>query len=844
MAVYVGASILLTSWRTRLRREMVDADVATRGIHTDSLLNYETVKYFGGEEHEGERYREAITRYQKFEIRVMGSLSLMNLTQNLLLSAGLLIGSLLVVLDTTHPQEDIVKRYVIFITYLAQLYNPLNSLAYIYRSINQNLIDTERLLDLLDEPCEVQDKPDAKELVVTDGVIEFDNVTFSYDGRTTALNGISFTVEKGGSVALVGESGSGKSTILRLLYRFYDLAPGHGAIRIDGQDIRDVTQASLRKAIGVVPQDSVLFNNTIAYNIGYGKFGSTTEEIENAARAAQMHERITSFPDGYETTVGERGVRLSGGEKQRVAIARTLLKAPKIILLDEATSALDTSTERDIQKALQNLTDGRSSVSIAHRLSTISNSDLILVFNQGEIVEFGTHRELVERDGRFAAMWADQISSVDDTRSLPDNTKHDDESEVPGYAVDAPSHSNQEAHILPVHPIDSPDNLSAVQTDAGPVALGLGPQIVPVEQLVAAPVVSEHPEPIKPEEQEVGETSFQEVRPDVSFAAVASGNASSPKIDLPVSDDATKPAAEDSVPSTAFPTTEESHPIPPPAPIVFPKGDDESSIAGSSRPPLRENPSSGISFAPGTEGERIKHAAQRFRKISQGAAAKSTAGFSQLARRISRGTPGRQASMSVHPDAATDASKPEEVRASDDVHVSSDAAPTPAAESPASTPAPVAFPGSETPAASPSPAAASPAPEAEGDTSVTHEAPSTPGTPGISFAPGTEGDRTEGGDRIKTAAQRFRKISQGAAVKSGAGFANLARRMTLNPNRQASSGSIPSVSSPPATPGYLQREGSGSVRQSLDAGEASSVADSDKKKKKEKKEKRKSSAAD
>ncbi|CAE6491833.1 unnamed protein product, partial [Rhizoctonia solani] len=422
MVVY-GKLLFSSTWDTYIDEIMVDADVATRGIHTDSLLNYETVKYFGGEEHEGERYRDAISRYQKFEIRVMGSLSLMNLTQNLLLSAGLLAGSLLVVLDTTHAKEEIVKRYIVFITYLAQLYGPLNSLAYIYRSINQNLIDTERLLDLLDEPSEVQDKPDAKELIVTDGVIEFDNVTFSYDGRTTALNGISFKVPRGGAIALVGESGSGKSTILRLLYRFYDLAPGDGAIRIDGQDIRDVTQASLRKAIGVVPQDSVLFNNTIAYNIGYGKFGSSTEEIENAARAAQMHERICSFPDGYETVVGERGVRLSGGEKQRVAIARTILKAPRIILLDEATSALDTNTERDIQKALQNLTDGRSSVSIAHRLSTVSNADLILVLHQGEIVESGSHRELVDRDGRFAAMWADQISSADETRTLPDTTK-------------------------------------------------------------------------------------------------------------------------------------------------------------------------------------------------------------------------------------------------------------------------------------------------------------------------------------------------------------------------------------------------------------------------------------
>ncbi|KAG8731382.1 hypothetical protein FRC11_004325 [Ceratobasidium sp. 423] len=424
MVIYVSISAVLTAQMTKLSRKMVEADVTTRGIHTDSLLNYETVKYFNGEAHEGGRYREAIARYQESEIRVMASLNMMSLSQNLLLTAGLLVGSLLVVFDANH-QDEIMKRYVVFITYLAQLYGPLNTLAMFYRSITQSLIDTERLLDLLNEPSEVQDKPGARELVVTDGVIEFDNVNFSYDGRMTALKGVSFTVPKGGSLALVGESGAGKSTILKLLYRFYDLAPSDGTIRIDGQDIRDVTQASLRRAIGIVPQDCVLFNSSIAYNIGYGKFGSSTEEIENAARAAQIHERITSFPDGYETVVGERGVRLSGGEKQRVAIARTILKAPSIILLDEATSALDTSTERDIQKAVQNLTEGRSSLSIAHRLSTISKSDLILVFHQGEIVESGTQRELIERDGRFATMWADQMSSIGETCTPPDTTGND-----------------------------------------------------------------------------------------------------------------------------------------------------------------------------------------------------------------------------------------------------------------------------------------------------------------------------------------------------------------------------------------------------------------------------------
>ncbi|CAE7066561.1 unnamed protein product [Rhizoctonia solani] len=468
MAAYVGLSAMLTAQMTKLSRDMVGAHVATRGIHTDSLLNYETVKYFNGEAHEGARYREAIAGYQGAEIRVMGNVSAdyefgaesVARKDLVCLTAGLLVGSLLIVFDEAH-QDDIMKRYVVFITYLAQLYGPLNALALLYRSVNQSLIDTERLLDLLDEPSEVQDKPGAKELVVTDGIIEFgmlsesiflverkndrdrvDNVTFSYDGRSTALKGISFTVPKGGSLALVGESGSGKSTILKLLYRFYDLAPSDGAIRIDGQDIRDVTQASLRRTIGIVPQDCVLFNNTIAYNVGYGKLGSSTEEIERAARAAQIHDRILSFPDGYETMVGERGVRLSGGEKQRVAIARTILKAPSIILLDEATSALDTSTERDIQKAVQNLTEGRSSVSIAHRLSTISKSDLILVLHQGEIVESGTQRELIDIGGRFAAMWADQMTSIDESR-VSDATGQKDVSALESI-VGAPttSHTN------------------------------------------------------------------------------------------------------------------------------------------------------------------------------------------------------------------------------------------------------------------------------------------------------------------------------------------------------------------------------------------------------------------
>ncbi|KAH7915239.1 hypothetical protein BJ138DRAFT_178160 [Hygrophoropsis aurantiaca] len=375
LVAYIVASVLLTRYRTKLRRQMNDRDVVTRGIHTDCLLNYETVKYFGGEQHESARYESAIGEYQGFEWKVMTSLNLLNLVQTLIITLGLLVGSMIVT-NRIIQGRSTTSDFVVFIAYFAQLYAPLNNLGYVYRSINQSLVDTERLLKLLAEPTEVNDNPNAPDMVVEQGEVEFENVSFSYDNRTTALQNISFKVPAGSSVALVGESGAGKSTILRLLYRFYDLGPGEGRILIDGQDIRDVTQSSLRAAIGVVPQDPVLFNTTIAYNIGYGKFDATPAETEAAAQAAQMHDRIMSFPDGYETKVGERGVRLSGGEKQRVAIARTLLKNPPILLLDEATSALDTSTEKDIQKALQNLQKGRSSLSIAHRLSTIASADM------------------------------------------------------------------------------------------------------------------------------------------------------------------------------------------------------------------------------------------------------------------------------------------------------------------------------------------------------------------------------------------------------------------------------------------------------------------------------------
>ncbi|KAG8744457.1 hypothetical protein FRC10_010127 [Ceratobasidium sp. 414] len=822
MVTYIALSIALTTWRTKIRREMNNADVTTRGIHTDVLLNYETVKYFGGEQHEGERYRTAIAKYQSMEFRVMGTFFLLSPGISGIVSFRSLnvasktdvrlwgLASLNVLNLSQNFVLEALKRFIIFITYLAQLYTPLNSLGYVYRSINQNLVDTERLIELLDESGEVRDKPDAKELVVTDGVIEFDNVTFSYDNRSTALNGISFTIPRGGSVALVGESGSGKSTILRLLYRFYDLAPGNGAIRIDGQDIRD---ASLRKAIGVVPQDSVLFNDTIAYNVGYGKFGATAEEIENAARAAQMHERITSFPDGYNTKVGERGVRLSGGEKQRVSIARTLLKSPRVILLDEATSALDTTTERDIQKALQNLVDGRSSLSIAHRLSTIANSDVILVLHNGEIVESGSHRELVERDGRFAAMWADQISSADDTRSIPDAHKAD-AGHVPGYDVDAPEHDNNEAHILPIPTVDTPDHRGIVPTEGGPVLLGPGPVSVPVEHF---------PPAASSEELAIRAAALNsEVIPDVSFAAVVSGDAA-PKAEAEAEVKAietteaavAEPAAlvvpkpENGSAAVAFPGSDSSAP----APVSFPKGDDDASVADSSRPPLKEATSStstpGITFATGVDGERIKAVAQRWRKMSTGAAAKSGHSIARLARRVSHG-PTRHGSGRASTDAeggevAAGTEAPSSEVPPDAAVVSGDAAPKEAeavakanetteavaAAEPTTEDAPkaesgsaaVGFPGADS--STPAPVSF---PKGDDDASVAgssrpplKEATSDASTPGVTFAAGVDGER------IKAVAQRWRKMSTGAAAKSGQSIARLARRVSQAPNRHGRS---------------------------------------------------------
>lgn len=412
MALYLYVTVTLTEWRTSFRRKMNELDNYARTKAVDSLLNFETVKYYNAESFEVNRYDNAIVEYQKADYISSISLNVLNLAQNAVITGGLMGGSLLFAYEVSRGNLT-AGDFVSFNVYMMQLYTPLHFFGTYYRMIQQNFIDMEKMLDLFEVEESVKDVPGASDLFVSDGDVKFDNVSFSYDNRQTALNGISFTIPKGTSVALVGPSGGGKSTILRLLFRFYD--PDSGQIYIDGQDISQVKQSSLRKNIGVVPQDTVLFNDTILYNIRYGDINASDEDVYEAAKAAQIHDKILSFPDGYETKVGERGLRLSGGEKQRVAIARTILKSPPIILLDEATSALDTTTERHIQKALGDMTKGRTTLAIAHRLSTIVNSDLILVIKDGKVVESGSHEQLIQNalsnqnEGIYYDMWHKQL---------------------------------------------------------------------------------------------------------------------------------------------------------------------------------------------------------------------------------------------------------------------------------------------------------------------------------------------------------------------------------------------------------------------------------------------------
>ncbi len=404
---YIAVTRWITEWRTKLRREMNDLDGEALHRAVDSLLNFETVKYFGAEEREHERYSRSARAYAEAAIKSENSLGLLNITQALITNA-LMAGAMAYTVWGWSRGELSVGDLVFVNTYLLQLFRPLDLLGWVYRTIRQGLADMAAMFDLIDTDVEVKDAPGAPALIVREPHVTFDNVTFRYEDGRTILDRLSFEVPAGANVAVVGPSGAGKSTIARLLFRFYD--PQSGRILIDGQDIAEVQQASVRAAIGIVPQDSVLFNDTLAYNIAYGAHGASEEQVERAARDAALMPLVERLPDRFETRVGERGLKLSGGEKQRVAIARTLVKDPPILLLDEATSALDTRTEKEILATLERLERGRTTIAIAHRLSTIADADRILVLDHGRLAESGTHHELLTAGGLYADMWAQQAA--------------------------------------------------------------------------------------------------------------------------------------------------------------------------------------------------------------------------------------------------------------------------------------------------------------------------------------------------------------------------------------------------------------------------------------------------
>jgi len=405
IVLYISFTFSITDWRVRFRREMNERNSEANTKAVDGMLNFETVKYFANEEHEAQRYDAALQAYERAAVKSETTLTLLNLGQGMIIAAGL-VGIMTLAARGVAAAEMTVGDFVLVNAYLIQLYTPLNFLGMVYRNIKQSLTDLEQMLELLAVKPEIEDRPGAPPLIVGRGVVAFRRVDFRYDVRRPILSDVDFRVPPGAQVAIVGPSGAGKSTLARLLFRFYDVDAG--SIEIDGQDIREVTQESLRRAIGVVPQDTVLFNDTIYYNIAYGRPGATRADVEEAARHAHIHDFITALPDGYRTTVGERGLKLSGGEKQRVAIARVVLKAPKILVFDEATSALDTKTEREIQASLAEISADRTTLIIAHRLSTIVEADQILVLDNGRIVERGDHRELLARGRVYAAMWARQ----------------------------------------------------------------------------------------------------------------------------------------------------------------------------------------------------------------------------------------------------------------------------------------------------------------------------------------------------------------------------------------------------------------------------------------------------
>jgi ATP-binding cassette subfamily B protein len=410
IAIYIAYTLVVTEWRTKYRRTMneTDSEASTKAI--DSLLNFETVKYFGNEEHEAARYDKALARYEQSAVQSKVTLSLLNIGQGAIIAVGLTAVMIMAAQGVADGSMS-VGDFVLVNSYLVQLYLPLNFLGFIYREIKQSLTDMEAMFTLLRVNAEITDSPGAAPLAVQGGAVRFENVGFAYDPERPILKGVDFTVPAGHRIAIVGSSGAGKSTISRLLFRFYDVSSGR--ITIDGQDLRAVTQKSLRDSIGIVPQDTVLFNDTIRYNIAYGRPGAGQEEIERAARLARIHDFVQTLPEGYDTKVGERGLKLSGGEKQRVAIARTILKAPAILLFDEATSALDTGTEKEIQASLREVSQDRTTLIIAHRLSTVVDCDEIIVLEQGRIAERGRHADLLAQGGRYAEMWAKQQEAAE-----------------------------------------------------------------------------------------------------------------------------------------------------------------------------------------------------------------------------------------------------------------------------------------------------------------------------------------------------------------------------------------------------------------------------------------------
>jgi len=429
VALYIWFTRTITEWRNQLRRDMVDMDTNAVAHAVDSLLNFETVKYFGAEEREATRYGKAMRRYAEAAVKSENSLAWLNIGQSLITNLMMAGAMGYTVWGWSHGQFS-TGDVVLVNTLLSQLFRPLDLLGMVYRTIRQGLIDMEAMYKLIDTQAEISDAPGAPMLHVEAGEVRFDHVHFGYDPEREILHGVSFTVPAGRTLAIVGPSGAGKSTIARLLFRFYDIQGGR--ISIDGQDIAAVTQQSLRASIGIVPQDMVLFNDTVGYNIGYGREGATQEEIEAAARAASIHDFIMGLPLGYATRVGERGLKLSGGEKQRVAIARTLLKDPPVLVLDEATSALDSRTETEIQDVLRSISRKRTTLIVAHRLSTVVDADEIIVMEKGRVVERGRHGDLVRADGLYAAMWARQATERDDMPMEPGIEDIFEVVEVPG----------------------------------------------------------------------------------------------------------------------------------------------------------------------------------------------------------------------------------------------------------------------------------------------------------------------------------------------------------------------------------------------------------------------------